>query len=77
MRVKAMLLAALFATLLSTACSSSKSSPDGGGGSPVAVSGTRTLTGTELAYGPSVGAIPGAVYQPAVVFAALSASSCC
>ena len=38
-----------------------------GGGSPVTISGTRSLSGNELTYGPSVTAIPGAVYQSDVV----------
>jgi hypothetical protein len=61
--------AALVAVLLAgaSACSSSKSSSSSGGGSPVTVSDTRTLSGNELSYGPSVAAIAGAVYQSDVV----------
>ena len=57
--------AALIATVLVgvSACSSSGHSSDGGNSTPISVTGSRTLTGKELSYGPSVGAIPGAVYQ--------------
>jgi hypothetical protein len=61
--------AALVAVLLCgvSACSSSKHSSSSSGGSPVTISDTRPLTSNELSYGPSVTAIPGAVYQSDVV----------
>jgi hypothetical protein len=63
------LMLTLVSLLCLEACSTSKNSPAAAKGSsaPILVSGTRTPTGKELAYGTSAGTIPGAVYQPDVV----------
>ena len=70
-RVIAVVAVALFGA---TACTHDSPSPTAettvrstATSAPVHVSGTRTLTGNERAYGTSVGTIPGAVYQPDVV----------
>lgn len=72
-------LAVLMVFSVVTACapgsSATRPSPTGGAGTArstatgpvIQVSGTRTLAGKERSFGPSVGQIPGAVYQPDVV----------
>ncbi len=66
-RLVAALLAVLLCGVSAAACSSGKHASSSSSGTPIAVTGTRTLSGSERSYGPSVGTIPGAVYQPDVV----------
>jgi hypothetical protein len=66
MRVRAALIAVLL--LGASACTATTNgSAHTTSAGPVAVSGLRTLTGNERAYGPSVGAVPGAEFKPDVV----------
>lgn len=62
---------AIVAVLVVSACTgTSPHHPEGrnaASGSPISVSGTRTLTGSEKSFGPSIQNIPGAVFKPDVV----------